>query len=142
MATWKIVLISIAVVLVVAAIIAITVILVLKNKKKKKNQPVSKPTDKKEPVTIQLHAVKLLKGTGTFGYETEEELKTRLSKLSKKEFEALNIIEFPYNEEQWNTLQDRPEDIEKRNAYEMGIFFAYDYKAKLKPNADIICRTF
>lgn len=139
MATWKIVLISIAVVLVVAAIIAVTVILVLKKKKK---QSVSTPAVKQEPEIIQLYAVKLLSGSGVFGYETEEELQARLSKLSKDEFKALDIVEYPYDENQWNSLEGKPEAIKDRNKYEMGIFFAYDYKKNLKSNGHILCRTF
>lgn len=139
METWKIVLISIAVVVVVIGIIlAIVIPIVLK---KKKNKATQQPSVAKSE-TIQLKAVKLEQGSGLFGYETKEELKERLSKLSKEEFKALEIDDYPFNVEQWNSLEGQPEAIKERNAYEMGIYFAYNYKRELKEDADILKRTF
>lgn len=139
METWKIVLISLGVILVVAGIIAAIVVpLVLKKKKnKQQEQPVVN-----QPETIQLKAVKLEQGSGIFGYETREELKERLSKLSKEEFKALEIDDYPFNIEQWNSLEGQPKAIKERNKYEMGIYFAYDYNRVLKEDADILKRTF
>ena len=145
METWKIVLISIAVILVVIGIIcAIVIPIVLKKKKAKKETVVSDNTIETAPdkEVIQLQAVKLLAGSGKFGFETNEELRERVSKLSKEAFLALEIKDYPYNMEQWNALEGKPEEIYARNEYEMGIYFAYDYNKKLKSNADIINREF
>ena len=145
METWKIVLISIAVVLVVAAIIAAIVVpIVLKKKKAKQtnNVEVKENIPEPEKEIIQLKAVKLQNGSGMFGVEYKEELKERLSKFSKEEFLALNIEEYPWNQEQWDALEGKPEEIHARNSYEIGIFFAYNYRKELKEDGTILRREF
>ena len=133
METWKIVLISIAVVLVVAAIIAAIVVpIVLKKKKAKQanNVEVKENIPEPEKEIIQLKAVKLQSGSGMFGFE------------SKEEFLALNIEEYPWNQEQWDALEGKPEEIHARNSYEIGIFFAYNYRKELKEDGTILRREF
>lgn len=144
--------ISVAVVIVVA-LIAFLCWYFLVKKKKQPSKPIESipatPLTPATPVeeTIQLTAVGLLDGSSLFGYETEEELKARLDKLSKEEFKALNVEDYPLDKEGWNKLaQDAGENagavVEARNKFEMSTFFAYDHEKNLKPNANIICRTF
>ena len=171
METWQIVLIVIAVLVVIGLIIGLSIYFVKKNKKSnstdtvednveskdesttdkedKDPTPDPEPTPEPEqpeievvPEVIQLTAVKLLKGSSVVGYETNEELKKRLSTLTKDEFLALNIDEKPYTLEQWDALAGDEKAIQERNAYEMSIYFAYDYEGNLKSDADIIKREF
>lgn len=143
METWKITLIVIASVIVLAGIIAAIVVpIVLKKKKSKQKENITAEITAPEKEVIQLKAVKLKNGSGMLGFESKEELRERLNKLSKDEFAALNIDEYPWNQEQWNAVEGKPEEIYARNEYEIGIFFAYNYKHELKEESWILRREF
>lgn len=143
METWKIVLIVLGCLILLAGIIAaiIVPIIIKKNKSKKQVKEEVQP-EVKQPEVIQLKAVKLQSGSGMFGFESPEEIRKRLSTLTKEEFLALEIDDYPYNQEQWNALEGKPEEIYARNEYELGIFFAYNYRKELKSNGDVLRREF
>lgn len=142
MPTWAIVLIVIACILVLAGLGVLIWWLVKRSKKKKSSS--SKPTinhDGSKPVRVQLTAVALKKGKGITGYETEEELQARLYKLTRDEFEQLEVIDFPYGHTEWEALGNDADKILKRNNYEIGMYFAYDVNKKLIED-NIIVREF
>lgn len=141
MSTWAIVLIVIACILVLAGLGVLIWWLVKRSKKKKSS---TKPTinhDGSKPVRVQLTAVALKKGKGITGYETEEELQARLSKLTRDEFEQLEVIDFPYGHTEWEALGNDADKILKRNNYEISMYFAYDVNKKLIED-NIIVREF
>lgn len=97
------------------------------------------PTDN----TIQLVAVKRLKGSNLLGYETESEVQARLAKLTKDEFIKLNIIDYPWSIDEWYNTGISESDIAKRNKYETEMLFAYDSNHKLdSTKSKYLVRTF
>lgn len=117
-----------------------------KQNKPTENIPVQKPETKPEnkEETIQLIAVKKLKGTNPFGLESDKELADRLSKLNKAEFVKLDIKEYPLTKEGWVELANKEgeEAVYARNTYEMGIYFAYNGYKELKEANNPLLRTF
>lgn len=93
---------------------------------------------------VQLVAVKRLMGSDRItGFETNKEVKKRLSKLNINDFKELNIIDYPWTREQWEDKKYTGEDINNRNAYEQSMLFAYNADKTLnKENNSFILREF
>lgn len=131
--------------LVVVGLIVFLLVYFLWYKKKQRKQVQTTPVTPSAPnkVVVQLTAVKLLKGSNIVGYETAEELSARLNKLSKADFLALDVIDFPLSKDDWDLLAGDGEKILKRNTYEMGMWFAYDSDRQIvEDKASIIRREF
>ena len=125
----------------------VNIYLIRKNKKSNSNSTAvetnevkPEPTEKVVIEILQLNAVKLLPGSNEYGYETNEELKARLDSLSKEEFLALDLNERPYTSKEWDAIYGDDEAIQKRNEYELGIFYAYNFEGVLKIEAGILRR--
>ena len=116
------------------------------NKPKLKLETVSKNKDKPELeiVTIQLTAVDKLKGSNKLGFETEEELKARLSSLPLEEFKALNIDDKPWTAEDWAKNSEDDEDVvTERSMIEIARFYAYNHDGSIsEKRAEILKRVF
>lgn len=152
MSTWEIVAVVLGCLIAVGIIVGLCVyFLVIKKKKQNKNvaQDTTKPTEEqpkeepKQPEIIQLTAVKLLEGKSVFGFETQEELEARLSSLTKEEFMALEVVDFPFDTDDWDAIAGDSHKIETRNKYEMGMWFACDAdKILIEEKASVIRREF
>lgn len=152
MSTWEIVAIVLGCLIAVGIIVGLCVyFLVIKKKKQNKNkaQVVQSPAQEepkeepKQPEIIQLTAVKLLEGSSLFGFETQEELEKRLAPLSKEEFMALEVVDFPFDTDDWDAIAGDSHKIETRNKYEMGMWFACDAdKILIEEKASVIRKEF
>lgn len=79
---------------------------------------------------IQLVSVLRLKGSNKItGLETDKEVQDRLSKLTQKEFLALNVIAYPYTKKQWQDSDEN--ELYARNLIEQQMLFAYNGDKKL-----------
>lgn len=149
MSTWEIVAVVLGCLIAVGIIVGLCVyFLVVKKKKQNKNEAVNSVSPDQEqeapqPEVIQLTAVKLLAGSSVFGFETQEELETRLASLSKEEFLDLEVVDFPFDTDDWDAIAGDSYKIETRNKYEMGMWFACDSdKILIEEKASVIRRTF
>lgn len=150
MSTWEIVAVVLGCLIAVGIIVGLCVyFLVVKKKKQHKDEAVNtvSPDQEQEeapqPEVIQLTAVKLLEGSSAFGFETQEELEKRLASLTKEEFLALEVVDFPFDTDDWDAIAGDSYKIETRNKYEMGMWFACDSdKILIEEKASVIRRTF
>ena len=118
----------IAIIIILALVIGAVVYFLSKKKKKTATQPVIEVKEEPEYVIekIQLVAVKRLQGSSKFGFETDEEVKARLSSLTRDEFLILNIEDKPWGESQWWEVKTYDE-AEERTMYELSMCYAYNY---------------
>ena len=133
-----------ACVICIVVLIVIAGYLVYRCQKRKLRKPVNKVEQKEQVVEkIQLTAVERLAGSSPICHkETDEEVKERLSKLSRDEFLLLNIDEKPFTMEEWDSLKTY-EEAEARSMREISMLYAYNHDGTVnKHRADILYREF
>lgn len=110
------------------------------SKKPEENKD-TKPS--KEKVVVKLQAIKREKGTGLGGYETYQEAGARLAKLSKEEFEKLNVDDKPWGQAEWANPSLTEEKILERNKHEQGMLYRSLANGKEIPqHVEILTREF
>lgn len=127
-----------------AAILVIGCYFFYRYKKRKLRKPVQKVEQKERVVEkIQLTAVERLHGSSPINKkETDEEVRERLSKLSRDEFILLNVEEKPFTLEEWYSLKDYIE-AEQRSMHELGMLYAYNADGTVNDlRANILYREF
>lgn len=136
-------------IIVAVIIVGIVIYAIVRNKKKKSFKIKVEVPEKIEPgyttKTISLTSAKREDGSNQFGYETDEEFKARVSKLTEKQFIKLETNDKPFTAYDWEALYSQKGQIgvEARNEVELGSIFAYDYEGNIvQANVDLLTRTF
>ena len=135
MSTTGIVILSVVGVLILIGIIVAVTLVVLQKKRKTKIATVKEPSIViKEEVVDEPSAteikISLIAAARLDANETDEEFKTRVSKLSQEEFQALGRNEFPVSLSEISKLivSGKWKD---RKAYEDAMIFSYDRNGNL-----------
>lgn len=147
MSTTGIVILSVVGVLILIGIIVAVTLVVLQKKRKTKIATVKEPSIViKEEVVDEPSAteikISLIAAARLDANETDEEFKTRVSKLSQEEFQALGRNEFPVSRSEISKLivSGKWKD---RKAYEDVMIFSYDRNGNVNEhNLALLTRVF
>ena len=129
---------------IICVLLVIAVYFIYRYQKRKLRKPINKVEQKEQIIEkIQLTAVERLAGSSPLcNKETDEEVKARLSKLSRDEFLLLNIDEKPFSLEEWDSLKTY-EEAEARSMHEIGMLYSYNHDGTVnQQRANILYREF
>ena len=79
-------------------------------------------TTNKNKVGVQLNAVAKIRGSNANGYETEEELLTRLRNLDMESYKALNVDEMPWTIDEW--FCSTHDEYVERMVHELSMYYS------------------